>query len=76
MADEKTKPEGAEEPKAASEGGVDLESVRVKEMELTEQQLRMVSGGKGYGRGGIVAEESLVSRNPDLAQVNPAIAGQ
>lgn len=49
MTDEKTKPGAAGQPEVPSPAGVDPETVRIEEMELTEQQLRLVSGGKGLG---------------------------
>lgn len=52
MADDKTKAEGAAKPNVSSDKSVDPESVRIEDMELTEQQLRTVSGGKGLGRVG------------------------
>ena len=44
----------ANKPEATPEAGVDLENVKVEDMELDEQQLRMVSGGVGKGYGGVV----------------------
>ncbi len=66
MDDAKTKGKASEAPPA---GDVDPERVELKDMELTEQQLRVVSGGKGMGR---VGAGSLFNRQTptrsDLAQ--------
>jgi hypothetical protein len=61
MADEHTKPAATEGTKTTSELGVDLESVQVEDMELSEQQLRLVSGGAGKGYGGALRAARVAS---------------
>jgi hypothetical protein len=72
MTDEKTKPESPE--KTAAEG-VDPESVRIEDMQLSEQQLRIVSGGKGYGRGGIAVGRASIDEKTDV-DLAARVAGQ
>ncbi len=70
MAEKPTKPEAGEKPKTPSQGAVDPEGVRVEDMELSEQQLRMVSGGKGLG-GAVRAIGGVVGRMGGLRAERP-----
>lgn len=57
------------EPKPA-EQDKDLEQVKVEDMELTEQQLRMVSGGKGGGGG----QDRVNGLNLNHATIKPVMS--
>ena len=70
MADDKTKSEKGDEPRVESGSNVDPESVKVEDMELSEQQLRMVSGGKGLG-GAVRAIGGAVGRMGGLRAERP-----
>ncbi len=82
MADDKTKSEKGDEPRVESGSNVDPESVKVEDMELSEQQLRMVSGGKGLGRalraiGGVAGRMGGMrdqDERPDVLRISPTVA--